>query len=280
MICTRCSTHFCYLCSSYLMSDNPYSHYNDLKGTCYMRLWELEGGDGEGLGRGYDFGDPEWEADANPDSDTDDEVENVVVFVAEEPARIPDPILDDSDEEPAAPDQRRPGRGGPFHIEIVNAAGQHIIHNIPERPRPVLPAAPAPQPAARRNRRRRGQQQAPNHRAPPNHGRPPPALQNNRPAVRDNPGNLMGPARLEPAFFEGLLGNDGQEDVDDQLMVRAAAAPGQGNAAAEQPVRAMGLERFLELANNDQEDEWDSDELDDDLEAAPRARVRRDGRRY
>jgi len=46
MTCPTCKSHFCYLCSSWLDKDNPYKHYNDEKNPCYMRLWELEGGDG------------------------------------------------------------------------------------------------------------------------------------------------------------------------------------------------------------------------------------------
>ena len=57
MICSRCDTHFCYLCSSWLDPGNPYKHYNqqgDGKVTsCYMRLWELEGGDGDDVGLGF-----------------------------------------------------------------------------------------------------------------------------------------------------------------------------------------------------------------------------------
>lgn len=46
MICPTCTTHFCYLCSSWLSVGNPYQHFNDNKNPCYMRLWELENGDG------------------------------------------------------------------------------------------------------------------------------------------------------------------------------------------------------------------------------------------
>ena len=53
MICFRCKTHFCYLCSSFLMPDNPYLHFNTLTLPCYMRLWELEEGDGDNVGHGY-----------------------------------------------------------------------------------------------------------------------------------------------------------------------------------------------------------------------------------
>ena len=44
MICFRCGTHFCYLCSSYLMEDDPYKHFNTPGHPCYFRLWELEEG--------------------------------------------------------------------------------------------------------------------------------------------------------------------------------------------------------------------------------------------
>jgi len=41
----------------------------------------------------------------------------------------------------------------------------------------------------------------------------------------------------------------------------------------------MGLERFLQLAQQDQEDEWDSDELDEDLdELVPEEQPRRNNR--
>ncbi|KAI6250634.1 E3 ubiquitin-protein ligase itt1 [Erysiphe necator] len=49
MICFRCNTHFCYLCSNWLSPSNPYKHYNTLSSSCYMRLWELEEGDAEDL---------------------------------------------------------------------------------------------------------------------------------------------------------------------------------------------------------------------------------------
>ncbi|KAH8733402.1 RWD domain-containing protein [Ilyonectria robusta] len=57
MICSRCDTHFCYLCSAWLDPGNPYRHYNTQPGgkvtSCFMRLWELEGGDGDDVGLGF-----------------------------------------------------------------------------------------------------------------------------------------------------------------------------------------------------------------------------------
>ena len=46
MRCFQCDTHFCYLCSAWLSPDNPYRHFNELKNSCFNRLWDLEGGDG------------------------------------------------------------------------------------------------------------------------------------------------------------------------------------------------------------------------------------------
>ncbi|KAF3065067.1 E3 ubiquitin-protein ligase itt1 [Daldinia childiae] len=50
MCCFKCQTHFCYLCSAWLDPSNPYRHYNippsGEKNDCYMRLWELNDGDG------------------------------------------------------------------------------------------------------------------------------------------------------------------------------------------------------------------------------------------
>ncbi|PHH59563.1 hypothetical protein CDD81_2870 [Ophiocordyceps australis] len=57
MICSRCETHFCYLCCAWLDPSNPYRHYNTQTDgsttSCYMRLWELEGGDGDDVGQAF-----------------------------------------------------------------------------------------------------------------------------------------------------------------------------------------------------------------------------------
>ncbi|KAI1130943.1 RWD-domain-containing protein [Nemania abortiva] len=71
MRCFRCHTHFCYLCSAWLDPSNPYKHFNtqptkDAPSSCYMRLWELEGGDGGDVGIGYAGGDAMRDADVAP----------------------------------------------------------------------------------------------------------------------------------------------------------------------------------------------------------------------
>ncbi|KAK1754775.1 hypothetical protein QBC47DRAFT_423686 [Echria macrotheca] len=93
MICYRCRTHFCYLCSAWLDPGNPYGHFNQapsgMTTGCYMRLWELENGDGEdvgngneGGGRGRELGDDEEERFVPLIEEPEDEEEPEVVAPA------------------------------------------------------------------------------------------------------------------------------------------------------------------------------------------------------
>ena len=61
MICFKCDTHFCYLCGAYLEKENPYEHFNNKFHGCYMRLWELEGGEEGAIVHAFnnDFDDPQ-----------------------------------------------------------------------------------------------------------------------------------------------------------------------------------------------------------------------------
>ncbi|MCJ1472880.1 translation termination inhibitor protein itt1 [Lambiella insularis] len=89
MICFKCNTHFCYLCSAWLKPEDPYKHFNTLWTPCYMRLWELEEGDGVGVDRrAYERAlEEEDENDAReadlelppPESDTEAEAEGPAV---------------------------------------------------------------------------------------------------------------------------------------------------------------------------------------------------------
>lgn len=76
MICFKCNTHYCYLCGAYLEKQNPYQHYNTIKSGCYMRLWELEGGDDGEFGQGFGGGRGALHLDY--DSDDEDEPPNGV----------------------------------------------------------------------------------------------------------------------------------------------------------------------------------------------------------
>ncbi|OTA61275.1 RWD-domain-containing protein [Hypoxylon sp. EC38] len=58
MRCFKCATHFCYLCGAWLDPLNPYQHFNiqpsGKVNGCYQRLWELEQGDGDDVGIGFE----------------------------------------------------------------------------------------------------------------------------------------------------------------------------------------------------------------------------------
>ncbi|WEW61504.1 ubiquitin-protein transferase [Emydomyces testavorans] len=192
MICSRCKTHFCYLCSSWLFPTNPYQHFNQSSSPCYMRLWELEKGDGtDGPG-------PEQQA---PDPFRDEGSDN------------------EEDEEHGA---------WQFALAMHNNNNNLPPPPAPDPPHPAPPRAippPAPRP-----------QQQPQEPQPP----PPPPPQ---PRIE-----LVLPHR-PPRPAEPLPPAD-----DAQPQRRPAPDPGQ----------RRGLQRFLYLVQHDQEDEWDSDELDED----------------
>ncbi|EXJ93555.1 hypothetical protein A1O1_01947 [Capronia coronata CBS 617.96] len=287
MICFKCKTHFCYLCSSYLMPDNPYRHFNDTKSPCYMRLWVLEAGDGEGVDLNGFHDNPElphWEEEII-DSDSDDEDDDNGNVVRVVPPGFP--FHDSSDDEEPAPDQRRNRN---MHIEIVNfarpGAGNPQIIALPQQrprgPEPAPPPAPNP-PRARRGGRGGGgggqqaNRQRPMMNEPARAARGGAQAQDrgrrqqapNNPAPRANGAHVDQPPHHHahvPPQLDGAV-------PPLQLPVLPFAAPGQGNhpgarggGAQPGPVRAMGLERFLQLALQDQEDEWDSDELDEELD--------------
>jgi E3 ubiquitin-protein ligase RNF14 len=166
MRCSRCGTHFCYICTSWLDANDPYSHYRAQPGRpaqCAGRLFEGANGDGDV--------DPNAPPPAN-DFEVDEEEEQVQVILdlhrpQLQPAVAAPPVQargDDSDDDDPPPDmnpQRRQERA----IEFVNFNGLNGPANrrvvLPE---PAPPPAPAPAPQAvqqparhrNRNRRRRG----------------------------------------------------------------------------------------------------------------------------
>ncbi|KAL8728577.1 MAG: hypothetical protein Q9166_005310 [cf. Caloplaca sp. 2 TL-2023] len=193
MICIKCNTHFCYLCSSWLDPGNPYEHFNNPKKACHMRLWELEAGDGADVGRGFAGGyesDDNDGQDDNPFADLDD--------------------VDSEDEaEPLhAPNAPLPPRNHPRR--------QHVVVRLPP---------PRIQAAIERRR----------------------AV---APVLVNGPDAQQVPLRRQAAQAAQAL----------PVNARHPRAP----RGIEQRAPLPGLHRFLELARNDEEDEWDSDELFDE----------------
>ncbi|GFF85325.1 E3 ubiquitin-protein ligase itt1 [Aspergillus udagawae] len=195
MICFKCSTHFCYLCSSWLPEDNPYRHFNDTNSQCYNRLWDLEGGDGidpegpEALHRIpndlVDFDEPSDDEDA--------------------------PVLELREDEIAR--RRRPPPPAPVPPQVNQAAGGHGHRNRGNDAN-ILDAA--------------GRAAA---------------------AERQAQARAMAEVRARPVA-------DRPRQHDGQAAVQLPR-PGR--------IHRPGLQRFLDLVQNDREDEWDSDELDDDF---------------
>ncbi|KAI9831995.1 MAG: translation termination inhibitor protein itt1 [Phylliscum demangeonii] len=226
MVCFKCRSHFCYLCGAWLDEHNPYQHYNTKLLECYLRLWELEGGDGHDAPRhrldvrpeaaavghvddddpGVDL-DPDYDPFRGPggfDDDEDDEDEDE-----------DDDIDWDSEPDDAAPPARRWPR--PFG----NAAAAVPAVAAPDPPPPPPPLAARLIPAAINNGGGGGGHPR-RARWPPRARAPPPApVPRPAPAPRPRPRNDRAPApRPDPA-----------------------------------------LRRFLIMVEEDAEDEWDSDEL-------------------
>jgi E3 ubiquitin-protein ligase RNF14 len=175
MICYRCQSHFCYLCSAWLDPGNPYQHFNEAPGGrvtgCYMRLWELEMGDGDDVGigfaggRGHDAGQvvpapvpiEELIPEIEEPEDEDEEEAHAVAVRQQEDAHANGGQVGVAREGPlvlriAANQRGAPGRGGP-------RARQPPLPAVPAPPA----AAPLPVPARGRARAARGgrpQQQA------------------------------------------------------------------------------------------------------------------------
>ncbi|KAA8563694.1 hypothetical protein EYC84_011714 [Monilinia fructicola] len=136
MICFRCHHHFCYLCSAWLEPANPYKHFNEETTGCFQRLWELEAGDGDDVGRGYDGG-----VQPVPAAEIFEEEEIVVPEVEELEPEIPE--LEDELEQ-----------GERQEVELQAPLVLRL-----NQPRPAAPAVPdAPQaPNGPVNRHRQNQ---------------------------------------------------------------------------------------------------------------------------
>ena len=159
MICFRCQTHFCYLCSSWLDPENPYEHFNKTAAgratQCFMRLWELEEGDGRdvdvGLHHPVDNEPPPRPAQGQDDGVRAGRRQPRHIPVIEEPddhighnerveARAREQAAVDAD--PANDGQIGVAREGPLVLRIA----------APPARRPPLPPAPVPPPPAQAGR--------------------------------------------------------------------------------------------------------------------------------
>jgi E3 ubiquitin-protein ligase RNF14 len=218
MICFKCNTHFCYLCSAWLEPSNPYKHYNIVNNGCYMRLWEQEAADGDDFVIGYVGGVQE--------------IDHQEVVVLDEPPDdeppIEAPVVLEPAQEPVIVEARPQGelqREGPLVLRI----------NAPPPPPRAVPAVPdAPQPEPARNRRRG----MPNRRIPG-----------------------PGAARQGEPIGAGFVRGGGRGAARQEAVVQAREVAAQEQEAAHQ----AWVQRFVQMALNDEEDqlEWDSDDEED-----------------
>ncbi|OBT92708.1 translation termination inhibitor protein itt1 [Pseudogymnoascus verrucosus] len=146
MICQRCGTHFCYLCSSWLDVGNPYQHYNTETTGCYQRLWELEGGDGNDVGYNYAGGDhPPDEGDFSDDGSDDEgpaDMDGQLPMI-EDMRLEPQPFIAEPGQDPIVDGEHE---GDPGDQPQAQNDGPLVLRLGPVPPRP----APAPAPRARR----------------------------------------------------------------------------------------------------------------------------------
>ncbi|RDL35482.1 RWD-containing protein [Venustampulla echinocandica] len=127
MICFTCRSHFCYLCSAWLSPSNPYAHFNTINTRCYMRLWELEHGDGDDVGVGYAGG-----------------VEEVLEEGAVEVGLEAPPLAIEFPDEPEIDPTEDANAEPPVVREALQREGPLVLRINELPPRPVLALAPAP----------------------------------------------------------------------------------------------------------------------------------------
>lgn len=296
MNCSQCNTHFCYLCGAWLAVDNPYQHFNEKGKQCYQRLWELEEGD-EGQGGAFQ-GARMWEAEARAiaeaqDSDLESEAEDSDDedpdgehrFIPLAPGPRPAAVRQQNVRVNAAPVVRGiqppPGPIDPMHAQALQreaavaaaAAGPPGAANAPAPAAPLVVqlypenaypdadnnarrparrrrniggwAAREAQPAPQRERRERPNQQQQQQQQ----------QRGQRQAGRGRGGGADRGQNRGRGDNHNNNGNhpaarDGQPDQRPALADDWAE---RNNAA---------LRHFVELALQDREDEWDSDELE------------------
>ncbi|KAI1391035.1 RWD-domain-containing protein [Hypoxylon trugodes] len=257
MRCFKCQTHFCYLCSAWLDPSNPYQHFNiqpsGKTNGCYMRLWELEGGDGDDVGIGYagnaagndnvvpgQYGQhleivQQGLADDESDSDSD-EADEEAEAVALAPRQQPQP----------RPGQRQPPRDQPNGRVAVAREGPLVLRiegdappvqgGVVRRPQPGIP-----NPRGEANALQAGRQNGRGNRR----GRANPGInrQHNRNRPQGQNQRVINNGRVR----QNWMGDDVVLQADGQLNDRDAA----------------WVRQFVQLALNDQEDLLDSDSDDE-----------------
>ncbi|KAF4338187.1 HFB30-like protein [Fusarium beomiforme] len=240
MICSRCDTHFCYLCSSWLDPVNPYQHYNQLAGgkvtSCYMRLWELEGGDGDDVGLGFMGG-------RGPVADPQPALDDIELMPLPDVIESEDSGDEDEPNDHGNNNNRRLGgqgqgieiaREGPLVIRLVDNQARDGRRAIP----PAAPDAPQ-QPAGRGHH---GPLRGPAGRGRGVRG----AGRGGAPRGGGAAANRQRPRQRQPQLPQQEQGQD------------------ENNQAGLDPAQEAWVRRFVQMALNDEEDLVDGDSDEDD----------------
>lgn len=271
MACSRCDTHFCYLCSAWLDPSNPYKHYNmQANGkvtSCYMRLWELEGGDGNDVGLG--FGGGQGQAPAPAPAPAEEEI--IVLPPEEEESEGEESVFDENGANDDPPpeqlqaQERRPAVAweAPLVLRVMDDPGAR-----PPRNEALNAAAVAPAP--RDGRRGRGGRGGGNNN---NINRGP------RGGARG--GAAGGRGRGAPAAAGHGQGRQNQHDEGRARQQQALQERRQQDQAVAEEVREMmqaqielnelnpeqeaWIRRFVEMALEDVEDDMHDDSEDDEF---------------
>jgi E3 ubiquitin-protein ligase RNF14 len=253
MICFRCNTHFCYLCSAWLSPDNPYRHFNKQENgkvtSCYMRLWELEAGDGDDVDNGFAGGARLRGVNQEP------QVVNIIPEI-EEPDDTDDSELedefDDGDDVQGGAEQVAVAREGPLVLRIGGDLPQRGVGGQRGRRRPVPPAAPAA-PIAAQAPRGRGANRARGGRGRGNRG-------------MGQMGRRGGGGPRQNQQHENQAAQQQQQQQQARQPLNNDDIP--EGARELDPQQREWIRNFVHMALIDQEDEieWDSDDENDAIE--------------
>ena len=280
MVCSRCDTHFCYLCSAWLDPSNPYKHYN-MQATgkvtsCYMRLWELEGGDGNDVGLGFGGGEGQAPIPAPAPAPVLEEI--IVLPPEEEQSEGEESVLDengangDPPPEQLQPQERRPAvaREAPLVLRVMDDPGARLARNEA----PDAAAAPAP----RDGRRGRGGRGGGGNNNNINRGPRGGARGGMAAGARAGAGAARGRGRGAPAAAGRGRARQNQHDEGRARQQQALQDRRQQDEAAEEEVRELlqaqaelnpeqqaWIRRFVEMALEDVEDDMHGDSDDDEF---------------
>nr|POE53415.1 e3 ubiquitin-protein ligase itt1 [Quercus suber] len=229
MSCFQCKTHFCYLCGAWLDGSNPYLHFNKPGMDCYQRLWELEGGDdGQAPGDGHGFaGGRGWEQIAMEAAREANEQE----AANEAAARA----IEAEEAGHAAEAMGAPPRAFPMIVQQMLQLDLDLDDDDDDDG-----GAEAHLPAQRQPQRRR------RHPFNPFGNRPPP------------PDHA---ARAEAVRLHERNGRGRGRGAGAQ---RGGAVMPHPRGREEEQRQQLEFQRFLDMAQRDEEDGWDSDGLGDD----------------